>query len=300
MEISSEVQNSYPKLPSENFLHHSYKSETSELSKNDIETSEIEKYHGRAKVSTDSTEYAIRQSNQTSIQSLTVTNPLVKDALKKYVTYTVTLKSDFQSQNIEVIRRYSDFHALRAVLLENWPGLYIPNIPPKKTIGNLEQNFINGRCKLLNTFLNKIKRLDYLANSDELKLFLSNADVEKSLNSMPKFSLGNALSRYKQYFKTNTVESLTDAKYKIQLFGTKVLTKAKLTLTNFRDVMKTTVERNSQEISSYVDLISLFSEYEKYTLYEFSDSNDDLVFFNPENTELCMKLLKLVRKRIYS
>jgi len=34
------------------------------------------------------------------------------------------------------MKRYSDFFALRTKLLERWPGLYIPGIPPKKTIVN--------------------------------------------------------------------------------------------------------------------------------------------------------------------
>lgn len=41
-------------------------------------------------------------------------------------------------------------------------------------------------------------------------------------------------------------------------------------------------------------LISVFSDYEKYTLMEYTANDDSkLVFFNPKNTELCMKLLKL-------
>lgn len=34
----------------------------------------------------------------------------------------------------EVFRRYKEFHLLRNVLVQRFPGLYVPPIPPKKTM----------------------------------------------------------------------------------------------------------------------------------------------------------------------
>jgi hypothetical protein len=31
-------------------------------------------------------------------------------------------------------RRYNDFHELRSKLVENWPGIFIPPLPEKKTV----------------------------------------------------------------------------------------------------------------------------------------------------------------------
>jgi hypothetical protein len=57
--------------------------------------------------------------------------------------------------------------------------------------------------------------------------------------------------------------------------------------------------KKQQEIDNYLCLISVFSDYEKYTLLEYSENDDNkLVFFNPKNTDLCLKLLKLVRTNI--
>ncbi len=56
------------------------------------------------------------------------------------------------------------------------------------------------------------------------------------------------------------------------------------------------MEKKQQEIENYNCLISVFSDYEKYTLSEYSDNDDNkLIFYNPKNTDLCMKILKLVR-----
>lgn len=37
----------------------------------------------------------------------------------------------------EAQRRYKEFFALRAVLVKRFPGLYVPPIPPKKTVVSL-------------------------------------------------------------------------------------------------------------------------------------------------------------------
>jgi sorting nexin-1/2 len=63
-----------------------------------------------------------------------VTNPIIKDGIKSYVIYTLIYKN--QKDN-PIHRRFSDFYALRAKLLERWPGVFIPNIPPKKAVVNL-------------------------------------------------------------------------------------------------------------------------------------------------------------------
>ena len=53
--------------------------------------------------------------------------------------------------------------------------------------------------------------------------------------------------------------------------------------------------KKQQEIENYLCLISMFSDYEKYTLMEYADNDyNKVVFFNPKNSELCVKLLRLV------
>jgi len=40
----------------------------------------------------------------------------------------------------------------------------------------------------------------------------------------------------------------------------------------------------------------MFSDYEKYSLFEYADQNDSkLLFFNPKNSELCLQMINLVK-----
>jgi hypothetical protein len=50
--------------------------------------------------------------------------------MKPYVVYTIKVKGI----NELIFRRFSDFFSLREKLTERWPGVFIPNIPPKKTV----------------------------------------------------------------------------------------------------------------------------------------------------------------------
>jgi hypothetical protein len=63
------------------------------------------------------------------LPTILVSNPIIKDGLKKYVLYTISAPSLLTTP---IYRRYSEFNTLRAKLVEHWPGVYIPNIPHKK------------------------------------------------------------------------------------------------------------------------------------------------------------------------
>jgi sorting nexin-1/2/sorting nexin-4 len=52
--------------------------------------------------------------------------------MSKFVVYTV--RGQDSSGSFETYRRYSDFMALRTVLVRKWPGVYIPAIPPKQIL----------------------------------------------------------------------------------------------------------------------------------------------------------------------
>ncbi len=54
----------------------------------------------------------------------------------KFVKYSIRGKD--RNGMFEIPRRYNEFLALRNLLVARWPGYYIPPIPPKKVLGNLE------------------------------------------------------------------------------------------------------------------------------------------------------------------
>lgn len=61
---------------------------------------------------------------------VTVSDPIKKEGFSSYIVYTVKAK-DIKEP---LYRRYNDFNTLRTKLMERWPGVYIPNIPPKKAV----------------------------------------------------------------------------------------------------------------------------------------------------------------------
>lgn len=50
----------------------------------------------------------------------------------KKIYYTI-VGSD-KSGNFQVVRRYKEFFTLRSILVDAWPGFYIPKIPAKQKI----------------------------------------------------------------------------------------------------------------------------------------------------------------------
>lgn len=98
----------------------------------------------------------------------------------KYVLYTV--KGEDKDGNFEVYRRFSDFLVLRDSLFKRWPGVFLPAIPPKKAVGNLEPAFIEERRKFLEIFIKELAKLKYVWYTDEIKIFLRSTqpDIEKA------------------------------------------------------------------------------------------------------------------------
>lgn len=68
-----------------------------------------------------------------------------------YVAYQVRGEDNLDA--FEATRRYNEFFMLRQTISSRWPGLYVPCIPPKKTVGNKEVKFIVERRYFLERFL---------------------------------------------------------------------------------------------------------------------------------------------------
>ena len=67
---------------------------------------------------------------------------------------------------------------LRTVLRERWPGYYIPAIPPKKALGNMETDFIRNRLAHLDNFIKQLGQYSFLIESFEFSCFIRNSGTE--------------------------------------------------------------------------------------------------------------------------
>ena len=98
-----------------------------------------------------------------------------------HVVYEVKGK-DLQGE-FECKRRYNEFFVLFECLQKRWPGILLPQVPPKKSMGNKEQVFIQERRFYLERYLRKLAKYDFVINSQEFQLFArpQGLDVEKAL-----------------------------------------------------------------------------------------------------------------------
>jgi hypothetical protein len=128
-----------------------------------------------------------------------VTKPTVKK--NDFVVYTV---SGFIGDKVFCVeRRYSDFEAFRSALADRFGGLYVPNIPSKKAIGNTKQSFVEERCFLLSMFMKQVSRCAYLMESAELLVFVrpQSNNLQREMTLIPFETPESMLAKIKNYYR---------------------------------------------------------------------------------------------------
>jgi hypothetical protein len=218
-------------------------------------------------------------------QQLYVCDPvLIKDGVTPYTSYTLKGKGLPESLN----RRYRDFDALRKKLVERWPGVFIPNIPHKKTIGSTDKGTVELRIEQINRFLKKLSNIDYLFKSDEMELFLQNtSNIPKILDNIKEESYQDKLKKYCQVFTDydenfDTIAGKTD-----QENFSKQLSIIYQNLRAFKNFIQGEKERYSVFQKQYLAILNLLSFYEKDVIKNLIGENDDkLVLFNPQNIDI--------------
>jgi len=210
--------------------------------------------------------------------------------MKDYISYTFSGKEIDTPLN----RRFSDFLILRQKLVERWPGIYIPIIPPKKAIKNNDERTINKRLRMLNRFLFKISNISFLNYSDEIKKFKTVPDIQKELESMKKPSYLEILEKYEVVFsekKENFDLSMGKTKVKDFLIFLKKIHKS---VSDFYDKFKNMFIKKQSEKNLYLEVIKNFQDYEKNNIKGYTDEDDNkLVFFNSNNYNLFNRFTKL-------
>ncbi|EPQ27155.1 uncharacterized protein PFL1_05436 [Pseudozyma flocculosa PF-1] len=109
----------------------------------------------------------------------------VGDPMTAHIVYTVRTTTDcprFRASQFSALRRYKDFRWLHAALVQNNPGIIVPPVPEKVTIGRFAAELVEARRLGLETCINKIASHPVLQQDDDLRLFLESdnfgADVK--------------------------------------------------------------------------------------------------------------------------
>ena len=108
---------------------------------------------------------------------------LMKDSLSSYHTYPIT--GHDSNGPIECSRRFNLFYEFRQVLLTRFAGLYVPPVSPKQVTGKGDELTLLERQFFLDQFLKQCCKLKYIAQSNELQVFLkAQVQVEKELDKL--------------------------------------------------------------------------------------------------------------------
>lgn len=110
----------------------------------------------------------------------------IGDPMTAHIVYTVRTTTDnpsFRSSQFSSLRRYRDFRWLHAALVQNNPGIIVPPVPEKVSIGRFAAELVEARRIGLETCINKIANHPLLQQDDDFRLFLESenfaADVKQ-------------------------------------------------------------------------------------------------------------------------
>lgn len=160
-------------------------------------------------------------ADQITESAFSVRDPVAVGSVIKYTVCGQDSKGSWQVQ-----RRYNEFEALRASLVDRWPGCYIPSIPEKVTVninidkmkfqGNKDAAFVEERRSLLERLIREICNFDFLIESKEFQIFAhGSGEVTKILEDMPKQSPTEILERYRLNFSIDEDQAHSEiARYK--------------------------------------------------------------------------------------
>lgn len=241
--------------------------------------------------------YYMNPPKELSSYPMYIDNPQkTEKTIGSYIAYSMS-GTDI---NEKLIRRYSDFFALYEKLLQRWPGIYIPRIPPKKITGNLDPSMIKTRMRLLNRFCLNLSNIEYLYKAEETNIFRNNIpEVANAINKLPDLSLGEILTRMKEAFpEYNENYDIIVGKSKFKEFDT-FLKKCQKSIEDFNKAVESASEKRENDKKKYLELILGFKNYERENILTYADNNENaLIFSNPSYNELSEKIIKLKQQLI--
>ena len=241
--------------------------------------------------------YYMNPPKQLSTYPMYIDNPKKVDkTVGSYIAYTM----DGTDVTEQLTRRYSDFYALYEKLVQRWPGIYVPRIPPKKITGNQDPSVIKTRMRLLNRFCLNLSNIEYLYKAEETNIFRNNIpDVANAINKLPELNYSDMLSRMKEAFpEFNENYDIIVGKSKISEFDA-FLKKCQKNIEEFQNSVNLASEKREIEKKQYLEMIHGFSNYEKDNMISYADGNEaQLIFYNPSYSSLSEKVLKLKQEMI--
>ena len=242
--------------------------------------------------------YYMNPPKELSSYPMYIDNPkkVEKPVVGSFIQYTM----DGTDITEPLTRRYSDFFSLYEKLLQRWPGIYIPRVPPKKITGNMDPSVIRTRMRLLNRFCLNLSNIEYLYKAEETNIFRNNIpDVANAINKLPELSLSEILTRMKEAFpEYNENYDIIVGKSKFDTFEA-FLTACEKKIGEFKSSVDSASEKRDADKKQFLELVKGFTNYEKDNMMIYADNNvNSLIFFNPAYSSLSERVLKLKQDMI--
>ena len=139
-------------------------------------------------------------------------------------------------------------------------------------------------------------------DSEALQIFLiKSIDVSKVINNLPKLNYDDILFRYKKAFPDIKPGTEIELEQYIKSVNNAIpfMKKILINLKGFEESIIATMTQKENEINYYFNLLNVFEDYEKYTLMEYVNNDENkLVFYNPKNSEAYQKIADIKDKFI--
>ena len=149
----------------------------------------------------------------------------------------------------------------------------------------------------MNEFLYKISKYKFIMDSEEMQLFLiKTVNSSKVISNLPKLRYEEIYKRYKNAFPDIRKEEGKESEKNILKVKNSIpfMKKIILNLKAFKESIKKSMDKRDNEANYYYSLVKVFENYEKYTLMDYVDNNEEkLVFYNPNISEINQKLTDL-------
>ena len=222
--------------------------------------------------------YYMNPPKELSSYPMYIDNPkkVEKPVVGSFIQYTM----DGTDITEPLTRRYSDFFSLYEKLLQRWPGIYIPRVPPKKITGNMDPSVIRTRMRLLNRFCLNLSNIEYLYKAEETNIFRNNIpDVANAINKLPELSLSEILTRMKEAFpEYNENYDIIVGKSKFETFET-FLTACEKKIGEFKSSVDSASEKRDADKKQFLELVKGFTNYEKDNMMIYADNNVNSLIF---------------------
>lgn len=195
-----------------------------------------------------------------------------KSRFKNYLVYPVSAEPSFPGVVVSM-RRYSDFKWLRDSLCSQFPGMFIPPLPPKKLFGNFDEMFVEERRVDLERFLNRVELIHPFHSNLAYTMFLCRPEasfkdgckeVEAGIPSTVQEKTAILANLYPDLNSEDLHEEAEQDLVRIKEFFEKTKTKLLAVYNCCYEVLQTYIQSKNESLLLHNNLSELYHVEQNY------------------------------------